>query len=101
MTKQITLLTIFTLTLVLASVPAVAQGKGMGVGGGSQGKVGVGGNGRVDADKGPKDVKSPSDKAPGKADFVSRIEANPKLSAKLQTLLGPNVSLSQAAMGFK
>jgi hypothetical protein len=32
---------------------------------------------------------------------VSRIEANPKLSAKLQTLLGPNTPLSQAAMGFK
>jgi hypothetical protein len=114
MTKQITLLTVLTLTVVLASVPAFAQGKGAGAGVGSQGKIGGGGNPRVDApgvkgsstdgdakDKGSKDVKSSSDKGAGKADFVSRIEANSKLSAKLQTLLGSNVSLSQAAMGFK
>jgi hypothetical protein len=53
------------------------------------------------------------DKTQGKADarddrkegnFVSRIQQNPELSAKLQSLLpktGPNSTLAGAAMGFK
>src|SRR5262245_23113294 len=101
MTKQATFLTIFTLSLALIAVPAFAQGKGLGAGVG-QAKVGVGGQGRVDAPgvktgastdvdskvKTTGAVKTPGgDKGEGKTDFISKIDANPKLSAKLQALI--------------
>src|SRR5262249_23405697 len=110
MKKEMMLLTVLTLSFALLTVPGFAQGKGAGVGAG-QVKVDVDSKARVDApgiktgtdvktdvktkastdvktgldkDKSDKDrdVKVGADKA-ANANFVNRIEANPKLSAKL------------------
>jgi hypothetical protein len=87
MPRQTMFFTLLSLTLVFVTGPAFAQGKG----GGSQPKMGA-----ID-----KDVKPTGDKEKGEADFVTKIEANPKLSAKLQPLLPSGESVSQAAAGFK
>src|SRR5579862_9396180 len=113
MTKQTMFFTIIVVTLILATTPSFAQGRGAGLGVGSQ--IGVGGNARVQAPgvkadastdvdakaKTSADVKDPGDKGQGRTDFVTRIEANPRLSAKLQALLPFGETLSQAAAGFK
>jgi hypothetical protein len=125
MKKQMMLFTVFTLSFALLSAPGFAQGKGAGVGVG-QAKVDVGTKTQVDAPgvkagtstdvktKATTDVKAGSDKDKDKdsdvkagadkaanTNFVTKIEANPKLSAKLQTLLPSGETLTQAAAGFK
>jgi hypothetical protein len=126
MKKQMMLFTVLTLSFALLSVPGFAQGKGVGVGAG-QAKVDVGTKTQVDApgvkagtstdvktkastdvktgsdkdkDK-DRDVKTGADKAGSNANFITKIEANPKLSAKLQALLPTGETLAQAAAGFK
>jgi hypothetical protein len=114
MSKQTILFTIFVLMLVLAAMPSFAQ-KGIGVGVGSQTHVGVGGDTHVDA-PGVKagaatatdvsthtaaTVKTPDAKGGKTVNFVERIQDNPNLSAKVQTLLPSGETLSQAAAGFK
>ena len=114
MTKQTMFSMTFTLALALTVSPAWAQ-KGLGVGVGSQAKVGVGSDTHVDApgvkagastdvDGGARTsahVKQSDDKGHGPSDVVGRIEANPKLSTRVQTLLPSGETLSQAAAGFK
>jgi len=114
MTQKTIFWTAFTLTLVLAAAPAWAQ-KGPGGGVGSQGKIGVGSDAHVEApgikagaktdvdasERNSARVKQPEDKGHGPSDFVTRIEANPKMSARVQALLPPGETLSKAAAGFK
>lgn len=114
MTQRAMFWTVFTLTSILAAAPAWAQ-KGLGGGVGSQGKIGVGSDAHVDAPavkagaktdvdasaRSSARVKQPEDKGHGSSDFVTRIETNPKMSARVQALLPPGETLSQAATGFK
>ena len=114
MTKQTMFWMTFTLALVLAAAPVWAQ-RGLGLGVGSQAKVGVGSDTHVDAPgvkagastdvnastKTSAHVKQPEDKGHGSSDFVARIEANPKLSTRVQALLPSGETLAQAAAGFK
>jgi hypothetical protein len=87
MAKQTMFFAVLTLSVILVAAPAFAQVKG----GGNQPKMGASDSaGKTKADKGQ-----------GDADFVTKMEANPKLSAKLQSLLPSGQSLSQAAAGFK
>src|ERR1051326_2457351 len=88
MTRRTMPLTISALTLMLCAFPAFAQ-RGAGVG------VSTHTHTSGTATKGPHAADAP------KADFTTKIEANPKLSAKLQAMLPSGESLSQAAAGFK
>jgi len=110
-----------TLSLVLSTAPASAQGKGIGVGVGSGTQVGVGGNGRVQTPVGQAGVKTNTgvqaktstevktkeakqagtDKARGQSTLATKIEADSALAARVRPLLPANVSLSDAAAGFK
>jgi len=115
MSKQMMIFTIITLSFVVAAAPAFAQGKGLGVGVGSQTTVGVGTGTRVEAPGVKAGAKTDVDVATktsahanvpehgdgGKAGFVGKIEGNPNMSARVQTLLPAGQSLSQAAAGFK
>jgi hypothetical protein len=90
MKKQTMFFTVLAVTFVLIAVPGFAQ-----KGGNANGHSGI------DAGShGPKEAHS-GGPAEGKADFVSKIEANQKLDSKLQAMLPPNEPLSQAAKGFK
>jgi hypothetical protein len=83
----------FVLLLALSSAPLLVYGKGaganagagVGVHGGAQNQGHSGANVRV--------------QAPGAN--ASRIEANPKLAARLQPMLPPGTSVKQAAAGFR
>src|SRR5262249_1724092 len=96
--------------LILAAIPASAQ-RGAGVGAGPHTNPGVGNNTHADVPGAKSGVKSDSDgdahskgahaDTPSKTDIASKIEADPKLSAKLQAMLRAGQSLSQAAAGFK
>ena len=121
MSKHALVITL-TASLVLAAVPAFSQGKGLGVGVGSNTQVGVGGTGRVQTPVGNvgaktnTDVKAKtstevktregkkaeaSDKEHMHSAVATKIEANPTLAAKVQTLLPKDVSMNDAAAGFK
>src|SRR5215475_12320398 len=86
MVRQTMFFKVLTLTLVLVAVPAFPQGKG----GGTPSKM-----------ANDNDVKTRGEKGQEDADFVTKIEANPRLSAKLESMLPSGQSLSQAAAGFK
>jgi len=109
-----------TLSMVLSAAPTFAQGKGVGVGVGSNTQVGVGGNGRVQTPVGQagvktdtdvkaktstevktREVKQASDKGHAPSAVATKIEGDPTLAAKVRTLLPANVSMSDAAAGFK
>src|SRR5437868_4759276 len=121
MSKNALVITL-TVSLVLAAVPAFAQVKGVGVGVGSNTQVGVGGNSRVQTPVGSVGAKTNTDvkaktstevktsegkKAEGSekehmhSAVVTKIEANPAVAAKVQALLPKNVSMNDAAAGFK
>jgi hypothetical protein len=84
-TKKTISFTTIILIAFAAAIPALAQ-RGNG-----------NGNGHNAADV---DAHS-MDKGKDKTDFASKIADDPKLSAKLQRLLPPNESLTQASAGFK
>jgi hypothetical protein len=85
MTKQTMFFSTTILIAVLIAVPGFAQrGGGNGVG-----HSGASGGSHL------------SEHAQGKTDFATKIADDQKLSAKLQPLLPPHETLSQAATGFK
>jgi len=103
------ILSVFVLSLVvvLSGTMAFAQGRGAGhVPGdvsGPRTSVGNGAaNDHTDHGKGADHQGGDHDADhKGAANFESRIENNPKLMARLQSLLPPNTDLKTAAMGFK
>ncbi len=121
MSKHALVITL-TASMVFAAAPAFAQGKGIGVGVGSGTQVGVGGTSRVQTPVGNVGAKTntevkaktstevktregkkaeTSEKGQAHSAIATKIEANPTVAAKVNALLPKNVSMSDAAAGFK
>ena len=124
-----TLITVLTLVVALAAIPAFAQkGQGLGVGAalGGQSRVNVGGgaatnagvqaggtNAGVNTNAGVQAKTDVDAKGGGKAhvddashgvagaNIVTRIDGNPELASRVQAMLPSGETISQAAAGFK
>jgi hypothetical protein len=112
MKTNLTLITLFTFTLVVIAIPAFAQhgglGAGVGLGGGA--RVGAGGGAQVGGTtvgaRTNTDVhantstRSEENEAHSGAAIVTRIDSNPEMASRVQAMLPSGMSMSSAAAGF-
>jgi hypothetical protein len=102
--KVFILVVAFGCALCLSGNAAFAQGRG-GSNAGGQGRgpavtPNAPSQSHAGETKGPKESKGAPDTAKG-GDFVARIDQNPNLKAKVDSLLPPGTNLATAASGFK
>ena len=97
-------ITVLTLALVLATVPAFAQ-RGLGIGGVVGGHTAVNSAGGAvssagGAAKGTTQAGTAAQGAAG-GGIVTHIDSNPQLATQVQSMLPSGVTLSSAATGFR
>jgi hypothetical protein len=88
-------------TAALAQHGAGAAGSAAATGHGGPPSFAAGGSSHAADGPAHQDANGPHTGSGNAANFESRLASNPNLSSRLQSLLPPNMSLADAAMGFK